>query len=717
MRKFIRELRRREVFRTAGLYVGIWWIVIQAASVWLPAFEMPGWILRALIIMVLAGFPVMLVMAWVYDITDKGVVIGRATDMTVVPVGGRRMDFIVIGVLSVALIFSVYMNFRVAPVEDVEHKPISVLIADFDNETGDPLFDGALEQPLQIGIEAASFVTAYRREVAKKLAANAQSAGSLPAGAAQLVALREGINLVLAGSIIADDGKYELSVSAVEPRSMEVVAEAEATAANMRDVMMTVGSLAGDLRKQLGDDSAERDKLPGSATLAVRSLEAVRWYDRAQGLQYNGNYEGAISSYQKALEHDPAFGRAYAGWAMAAHMLDRVGESEQAWEQAVARLDTMTERERLRTLGTYYLKVTRDYEKAVENYYALVEAFTADYVGYESLAVSYFFTLDFENALRAGRAAMGLYPNNQLNRCKYTLLAMYASDFDTAVAEAMKVRKSDRTCYKAWLPVAMQAIADGDLDTARDAYRRMADSSTRAASIARLGLADVEIFSGNFVAAREILREGIAEDDGIGNSDATAAKYMALAEVLFNEGKQDEALVELGKGLALTTNDAAAVPAGLMYAEAGRSDAASAIADDLSRRLQPQSQAYATLIEAMLHLRAGEYIRAINMLTQAAAVADLWLVRLHLGRAYLGGGFYAEALDEFMSVSKRQGEATAVFLDDLPTYRYLATLPYWLGRAQEELGMAGAAAENYNTFIARRPIGGPLADDARQRLR
>ncbi len=64
----------------------------------------------------------------------------------------------------------------------------------------------------------------------------------------------------------------------------------------------------------------------------------------------------------------------------------------------------------------------------------------------------------------------------------------------------------------------------------------------------------------------------------------------------------------------------------------------------------------------------------------------------------------------------RQGEASSVFLDDLPTYRYMATIPYWLGRAQEELGMKDVAVENYTAFIARRPNGDSLADDARQRM-
>ena len=73
MNRFLKELRRREVFRTAGLYVGICWIVIEAASILLPTFEAPDWVLRGIIIAAFAGFPVMLVLAWFYDITDRGI--------------------------------------------------------------------------------------------------------------------------------------------------------------------------------------------------------------------------------------------------------------------------------------------------------------------------------------------------------------------------------------------------------------------------------------------------------------------------------------------------------------------------------------------------------------------------------------------------------------------------------------------------------------------
>ncbi|MDH3805645.1 MAG: hypothetical protein OEU90_09265, partial [Gammaproteobacteria bacterium] len=73
MPNLIRELRRREVFRATGLYVGVAWILIEVASVLLPAFDAPDWVMRTLIIIAIIGLPVAIVLAWIYDVTDKGI--------------------------------------------------------------------------------------------------------------------------------------------------------------------------------------------------------------------------------------------------------------------------------------------------------------------------------------------------------------------------------------------------------------------------------------------------------------------------------------------------------------------------------------------------------------------------------------------------------------------------------------------------------------------
>ena len=217
--RFFNELRRREVFRAVGLYVGVAWILIEAASVLLPTFDGPDWVLRALIIVAVIGFPVTVVLAWIYDISAEGIAVqADPTDTVVVPFGGRRLDFVVIGVLTVALVFSVYLNLSSELADAEPPEPISVLIADFDNRTGMDLFDGLLEQALKIGIESAPHITAYNRNSARTLASQLRPETTiLDPAIASLVAVREGVKIVLAGSIESSGSGFNLQVEGLDP--------------------------------------------------------------------------------------------------------------------------------------------------------------------------------------------------------------------------------------------------------------------------------------------------------------------------------------------------------------------------------------------------------------------------------------------------------------------------------------------------------------------
>ena len=687
MQRLIRELRRREVFRTAGLYVGIAWIAIEGASVLLPAFEAPDWVLRALIIAAIIGFPITIVLAWIYDVTDKGIEVqGDATDTVVVPFGGRKMDFIVIGMLTVALIFSVYMNVTSGPDVVESQEPVSVLIADFVNDTGDQLFDGTLEQALQIGIESAPFVTGYRRDAALKLASSLSSVTALDESAARLVAVREGIKLVMAGSIVEDNGRYTLYVRALDPKGGEVLTSAEVDAKDKLDVLAAVGELSGDLREELGDDSLDREKLRISETFTAKSLEAAQAYSKAQSLQYNGKYEESVEFYRQAIEEDEHFGRAFSGLALSLGSLGRDDEADATWKLALQNLGSMTERERLRTLGLYYSRVTRNREKAIESYTALVGKYPADDAAHNGLAIQHFYSLNFDAALEAGGKLLEIYPGSVMGRSNYALYAMYASDFDTAVAEAEKVRELDPDYFKAWLPVAMKALADADTAAALQAYDKMAGLGSRGASTASLGRADVALFEQRYDDAKALLADGIAADEASGSRYYAATKYMALAEAELATGDVAAALQAVSQGLELSSRDAQNIPAALTYIAAGELDRAREIAAALGSQLQPTSRAYGMMIESLVLLEEGEQVLAIDKLTAALNLADLWLVRYYRGRAYLAAGFATEAMDEFSAVTARNGEATAVFLDDLPTYRYMADVSEWLGRAQDGLG-------------------------------
>ena len=96
----------------------------------------------------------------------------------------------------------------------------------------------------------------------------------------------------------------------------------------------------------------------------------------------------------------------------------------------------MTEREKLRTFGVYYLGIARNYDKAIETYEELVAKFPSDSAGYNNLAIAHFNLLNFAKALDYGRKAIEIYPKTYKYRGNYALYAMYAGDFQTAASTA-----------------------------------------------------------------------------------------------------------------------------------------------------------------------------------------------------------------------------------------------------------------------------------------
>jgi tetratricopeptide (TPR) repeat protein len=135
---------------------------------------------------------------------------------------------------------------------------------------------------------------------------------------------------------------------------------------------------------------------------------------------------------------------------------------------------------------------------------------------------------------------------------------------------------------------------------------------------------------------------------------------------------------------------------------AGREAQARDLATELSKQTQGYSRAYADVIRAEIALANRQPADAIDALRAAQKTTDLWLVRFLLGRAWVEAGRFPEAIAEFDACVRRRGEATAIFLDDIPSVRYLAMLPYWHGRAQEGLGLSTQAVANYKQFLAIR---------------
>jgi tetratricopeptide (TPR) repeat protein len=405
---------------------------------------------------------------------------------------------------------------------------------------------------------------------------------------------------------------------------------------------------------------------------------------------------------------------------LSAFHLGRNDEANEQWKIALSLMNRMTEREKYRTQGTYYRNVLRNYDKARETYEMLVKQYPADYVGHNNLAIAYFNLRNFSKALEQGRRAVEIYPKSLVIRTNYSLYGMYAGEFTTAATEARHALDLDSASpyFKAFLPLAVAALAGSDEAAARDAYARMAKTGAQGSSLANIGLADLAIYGGRLGDAEAILRAGIDEDQKTKNGAAMATKLLALAESYEAQGKNRLAIATARRALAGAREEAVLVPAARTLLRAGDDAQARAIAAQLGQQLQPHSRAFGKLIEGEIAARQHRTVDAVEALRAALALTDLWLARFSLGVVYVQAEHYVEGLAELEACQNRQGEATAIFLDDVASFRYLAPLPYWLARAQEGVGQQAAAVENYKKFLALKSPAtpDPLVADARRRV-
>ena len=578
------------------------------------------------------------------------------------------------------------------------HAPVSVLVADFANTTGDSIFDETLEPPLSVALEDASFISSFSRNQAKKIAAQLQpGASSLEETTARLVGVREGISFIVAGLIEKRGSGYKVRSRTLEAATGKILLEVDDTADDKKGVLGVVGKIAARTRRALGDTTPVSAQVTAAGTFTTNSLEAAHSYALAQDLQWAGKWEEAIPLYEQAVQFDPNLGRAYAGLASTSANMGRRKDADRYYQLALTHIDRMSDREKYRTRGGYYL-ANREPRKAIEEYSALVQQFPSDAAGYSNLALAYFYLREMPKAVEGGRHAVELAPNALLPLNNLALYAVYAGDYATAAQVASKVLAQNPSYLDAYGALAMAQTGQGQLHDTEGTYQKMARISARGAEMATMGQADLLLYEGRTKDAIALLEKADAASAKM--DDSTLAAHALLeAEAKLAAGKASEAAADARFALAHDNGAISQFAAGRIYLEAGQYAPVQALISQLSGRLDPDGQAYGKLLEGEMSAKRGDARRAIAVFLEAQKLSDTWIGRLDLGRAYIEAGAFPEADSELENCLRRRGEASAIYLDDVPTFRKFPVVHYYLGRAQEGLKSA-AAAESFKTFLA-----------------
>jgi tetratricopeptide (TPR) repeat protein len=312
-----------------------------------------------------------------------------------------------------------------------------------------------------------------------------------------------------------------------------------------------------------------------------------------------------------------------------------------------------------------------------------VKEFPADSSGLANLALAHFYLRDMKSARDFGQQASKLSPRNVIQRNNVALFAMYSGDFETAERIANEALALNPGYEKAFVAMALSQLAVGRTGDAAATYSRLAELTTaRAKSLAAAGRIDLALYDGRQEEALTLLDAALAADLTAGNRSAHARRLAIKAGILAEQGKTAAAIRAAKDASAAERDEGTQYLAARALILARDAGSGLEIATALDNKLEDEPRIYGALLRGEAALAAGRAREAIEAFESAQKLDDTWLGRCGLGRAYLALRAYPEAVQEFDRCLTRKGEATAVFLDDLPTYHLIPRVNAFLGQAR-----------------------------------
>jgi len=606
--------------------------------------------------------------------------------------------------LVMALLFvAVYVvGRRGAPAPAAAHEPVSVLIADFQNTTGDPAFDRTLEPMLKLALEGAGFISAYDRNGVRR-SLGVRPPEQMDEGAAQQIAVKQGVGVVLSGAVSRDGDRYALSMKATQVVTGGVLANATGSAASKDKVLDAALGLAVRVRTALGDETSESAQRFATQTFSATSLEVVRAYAAGADALSRSRFDEALQNFSTAVSLDRNFGLGWAGMGIASSNLDKQQDAEHYIKEAVRHLDGMTERERFRTRGLYYM-LTSDYPNCVKEYGDLIARYSADAPARNNLALCLTHMRELPRAVAEMRQVVKIVPKRALYRQNLALYAGYSSDFTRAEEEVAAIEQPE---LFALLALAFSQMGQGRPADAAATYAQIAKLDTQAESYAASGIGDLALYEGRLADAARIFAAGAAADVASKDPDRAASKWAALAHTEVLRHRAAAAVEAADRALAASKAVKIRFLVARTLVEAGAIERATALAAGLAAELQAEPQAYARVIEGEAALNKGDVRQAMKLLGDANALLDTWIGHFDLGRAYLRARAFTQADSEFDRCLARRGEGLSLFLDEEPTAGFLPPVLYYQGLAREGLQTAGFA-DSYRAYLA---IRGQSKDD------
>jgi len=574
-----------------------------------------------------------------------------------------------------------------------------VLLADFVNTTGDPVFDGTLKQALAVQLEQSPYLNIVPDPTVRKALqfmgrpADERVTGSV----AREICEREHIKAMLSGSIASLGSQYVVALDATNCATGDSLAREQVTAASKEAVLPTVGKAASTLRGKLGESLASIQKFDTPVTEATTSsLEALKAYAAADAMRNSGGEAESIPLFQHAVELDPNFAMAYARLAAIYNNLGEEDRSVEAAKKAFDLRERVSERERF-YIDDHFYTATGDIEKDKENLESAIQTYPNDSSAYANLALLYdFFYGQFDKAISLGNEFTRLEPTAPFGYAHTAgpYMALNRPEEARSTLQAAVDAKADNLfIHELFYQLAfLTADADGMQREIKWAQGKPSEY------LLLINAASVAAAQGKMHQAEELVAHSVQVTDSLGFKETTADTEAGWAVTQAEVGNASRSRETAAASSALAHGRSNMEPVATALALTGDITRPPAILDDLGRRFPSDTILHKVVIPSVSALvaidrKAPDQAIAALQSTTAYELAPQGFLFVYLrGLVYLQAKRGPEAAVEFQRIVDHRG------INPTAPEHSLAKLG--LGRAWAMAGDTAKAKTAYQDFFA-----------------
>lgn len=620
-------------------------------------------------------------------------------------VRSRLWMFLLTGVALLTLLLGLY---------SVSHRPLrltakdTVLVADFKNTTGDPVFDGTLQQGLIAELEQSPFLNI----VSERRVQEALRYMGAPAGArvrdelAWQVCQRTGSTVVVDGSVATLGRQYVLSLTALNCRTTQALASEQITAEDKEHVLSTMGKAASKLRAKLGEslESIERFDTPVEDA-TTPSLEALQAFSEGRAAATKRvDAPSAAVFFQRAIDLDPNFAMAYAALGNSLYLVGEPTRAAEALKKAYDLRERVSEREKFYISSHYYQYASGNLEKAAQAYTVWSQTYPQDSVPVATLAYIHGGFGQHEKALSEYENALRLEPGSAVNYANLVAAYTHLDRFGQAHATAAEALKKNLDSPDLEFGLYLLALLENDTV----AMGQHAQSQLGRPGIEDMMLAvqaDSAAYFGEYTKAGQFTNHAVISAQQAGERE-TAAGYeadAALRAALVGNRIESRRLAQAT--LSLSVGKDAQAAAALAFALSGEDHRADALATKLELSFPEDTvvkSIYLPTIRAEIELSRQNFGEAIRILeavepyeygSPVQAVLSLSLYPAYIrGLSYLASRQPSKGAAEFQKIIDHQGVVGFELIGPLAHVG--------LARARAMAGDAAGARSEYERFFA-----------------